>query len=195
MNRKVTTWLNKPLPSTQLPPHFRVTVDKGTPSRTNNQSILIIARDESDALWPIPVAAPQVYTNLEATTYESLVVMIIKALEENFSKDILPSLCGVAGDGPYQATGFRKKLLEELGIFDEDDSQIALPVSWDAAHAMNLGVLDVKDSKTPSGTYFQRFVKRYCTRAGKRLCIPPASGFFSTKTSFICLTEICQFFL
>ena len=97
---------------------------------------------------------------LEAASYESLAVMIIKALEENFSKDILPRFCGVAADGPSQATGFRKKLLEELGTFDEEDSRITLPVSWDAAHAWNLGVLDVKDSKTPSGAHFQRFVKR-----------------------------------
>ena len=36
----------------------------------------------------------------------------------------------------------------------------ALPVTWDAAHVLNLGVLDVKDSKTLSGTNFQRFIKR-----------------------------------
>ena len=160
VNHKITTWLSKPLPSTQLPPHFWVTVDKGTPSRTTNQAILIIARDENGIPCPIPVAAPQVYRALEAASYESLALMILKAFEVNFSKDLLPRLCGVAADGPYQATGFRSKLLEELGIFDEDDSQIMLPVSWDAAHAMNLGVLDVKDSKTQSGTHFQRFIKR-----------------------------------
>ena len=33
-------------------------------------------------------------------------------------------------------------------------------MTWDAAHILNLGVSDVKDSKSPSGIFFQTFLKR-----------------------------------
>lgn len=55
--------------------------------------------------------------------------------------------------------GFCAGLLEVLNIVDGVD-QLELPVTWDAAHVLNLAVSGVKDSKTPSGTFFQRFVKR-----------------------------------
>lgn len=38
----------------------------------------------------------------------------------------------------------------------EDKDQLALPVTWEAAHALNLGVLDVKNSKTQSEILFKR---------------------------------------
>ncbi len=41
--KKVNNWLNTPQPPTLLPPHFWVTVDKGTLSRLTNQAQLIIA--------------------------------------------------------------------------------------------------------------------------------------------------------
>ena len=65
----------------------------------------------------------------------------------------------MAADGPYQATGFCQKLLEILNIVDDKD-QLPFPVTWDAAHALNLGVVDIKDSKTESGNHFKRFIKR-----------------------------------
>ena len=37
VNRRIDSWLNEPLPSTLLPPHFWATIDKATPSRTTNQ--------------------------------------------------------------------------------------------------------------------------------------------------------------
>ena len=46
-----------------------------------------------------------------------------------------------------------------LGI-EEDEAHLALPVTWDAAHALNLGVTDVKDSQEASGIHFRRFIKR-----------------------------------
>ncbi|CAB3984128.1 Hypothetical predicted protein [Paramuricea clavata] len=53
----------------------------------------------------------------------------------------------------HQATNIRGKVLEMLGI-GEDDAHLALPVTWDAVHALNLGVTDVKDSKEASGIHF-----------------------------------------
>ena len=70
---------------------------------------------------------------------------------------MLSRLCGVAADGPYQTNGFRQKLLEYLGI---EDKNLALPVTWDTAHVLNLAVLDVKDADTASGAHFKRFIKR-----------------------------------
>ncbi len=128
-------------------------------SRTTNQAILVVARNADGVPCPIPIAAPKVYTDFQPASYESLAELLVKAIEDNLSHEVLSRLCGVAADGPYQATGFRKKLLEILNIVDDKD-QLLFPVTWDAAHALNLGVVDVKDSKTESGNHFQRFVKR-----------------------------------
>ena len=160
VNRRINVWLIKPLPSTQLPPHIWATVDKGTPSRTTNQAILVVARNKTGVPCPIPVDAPGVYKELEQASYDVLAELLIKAIEENFSKEVLSRLCGVAADGPYQASAFRGKLLESLDIVDTGAGQLAFPVTWDAAHVLNLGVAGVKDSKSPSGIFLQRFLKR-----------------------------------
>ena len=138
-------------------PHYWATVDKSTPSRTTNQATLIVACDDQGNPNPVPVAAPPVYSEVEAASYENLAKMLLKAIEENFSSDLLSRLCGVAADGPYQTSGFCQKLLEKLGV---EDKHLALPVTWDAAHVLNLAVLDVKDADTASGAHFKRFIKR-----------------------------------
>ena len=160
VNGRINVWLNQPLPSTQLPPHIWATVDKGTPSRTTNQAILVVARDETGVPCPIPVASPGVYSEVEQASYDVLAELLIKSIENHFSKEVLSRLCGVAADGPYQASGFRRKLLETLNIVETRADHLALPVTWDAAHILNLGVSDVKDSKSPSGIFFQTFLKR-----------------------------------
>ncbi len=160
VNKRTTDWLSRPLPSTMLPPHFWATVDKGTPSRTTNQATIIVARDASGIPCPIPVASPVVYSNFEPASYSYLAELLLNAIKDNFSSDVISRLCGIAADGPYQASGFREKILEQMGIENGIQNQLDLPVSWDAAHLINLGVLDVKDSKTNSGKHFQTFVKR-----------------------------------
>ena len=162
VNTRMKKWLMQPLTSTLLPPHFWATVDKATPSRTTNQAVLIVARDNKGTPCPIPVAAPVIYNEFQAATYEKLADILLQAIEDNFAKDVTTRLCGVAADGPYhQASGFREKLIERtLGVEAEDCVDMSLPVTWDAAHLINLGVLDVKDSQTPSGIHFQRFIKR-----------------------------------
>ena len=67
-------------------------------------------------------------------------------------------MCGVAADGPYQASGFSKHLREKLGF--EADDELALPITWDSAHVLNLAVTDVRDGKTNSGDFFRLFIKR-----------------------------------
>jgi hypothetical protein len=157
VNGRILKWLSTPLPSTMIPPHYWATIDKSTPSRTTNQATLIVARDENGIPNPIPVAAPPVYSEFDVASYEKMAEMLLKVIQDNFSTDLLARLCAVSADGPYQANGFRGKLLEKLGI---EDNELALPVIWDAAHVLNLAVLDVKDSNTDSGQHFRRFIKR-----------------------------------
>lgn len=160
VNGRINAWLTQPLPSTLLPPHIWATVDKATPSRTTNQAVLVVARDETGCPCPIPVDAPGVYTKFGEASYNLLADILIKAIEENFSKEVLSRLCGVAADGPYQASGFREKLLQALNIEETGQDHLALPVTWDPAHILNLAVVGVKDSASPGGTAFKRFVKR-----------------------------------
>ena len=150
--------MSTPLPSTLLPPHFWATVDKATPSRTTNQAVLIVARDESGTPCPIPVSAPPVYNDFQEASYDRLAKQLLDVTSEHFSEETLSRLCGVAADGPYQTTGFRKYLTETLGLEDNDD--LALPITWDTAHLLNLAFTDVRDSKTDSGHFFKPFIKR-----------------------------------
>ena len=53
VNRKINTWLNQPLPLTQLPPHIWATVAKATPSRTTNQAVLVVARKVFRVQFPL----------------------------------------------------------------------------------------------------------------------------------------------
>lgn len=46
-----------------------------------------------------------------------------------------------------------------VGIVDDDD-KLALPVTWDPAHLLNLAVTDVRDSDSQSGRFFKLFIKR-----------------------------------
>ena len=86
VNGRINAWLNRPLLSTQLPPHFWSTVDKATPSRTTNQAVLVVARDKTGVPCPIPVAAPSVYTELEQASCNKMADLLIKVIEDNFPK-------------------------------------------------------------------------------------------------------------
>ena len=78
---------------------------------------------------------------------------MINAIEINFPSDILSRLYGVAADGPYQASGFRKQLYE-------NHKDLALPITWDPAHLLNPGVTDIGDSKSESAEFFRVFIKQ-----------------------------------
>ena len=138
---------------------FWATVDKATPSRTTNQAVVIVAREKSGVPCPILVAAPPIYSDFTEATYDDLAKQLLQAVSEHFSREVLSRLCGVAADGPYQATGFAAQLRETLAIKD-DDQELDMPVTWDTAHVLNLAVTDVRDAKTESGNYFRLFVKR-----------------------------------
>ena len=42
----------------------------------------------------------------------------------------------------------------------EIHKDLALPITWDPAHLLNLGVTDVRDSKSESAEFFRVFIKR-----------------------------------
>ena len=99
--------------------------------------------------------------------------LLVKSIKDNFSKDVLSRLCGVAADGPYQAAGFRKRLLQELGIEDSDNGQLSFPVTWDAAHLLNM--VEVKD-QSPGSDNFKTFLKRRCNVFNTVLANANANG-------------------
>jgi hypothetical protein len=100
-NARMKKWLMEPLTSKLLPPHYWATVNKSTPSRTTNQAVLIVACDDTGMTCPIPVAARVVYTEFQAATYDKLTDILLQSIEDNFAKDVITRLCGVATDGPY----------------------------------------------------------------------------------------------
>ena len=164
VNRRVGSFLSSPLPSTHLPPFFWVTCDKGTPARTTNQAILIVARDSTGEPCPIPVDAPNVYTDVTVDgTYAALATMITTSIKNNFGESVLSRLAGVCADGPYQTSSFRRTLMEILKLHDDDDldcGQLSFPASWDSAHNVNLGFTDILKDTGLSGSHLNRFIER-----------------------------------
>ena len=159
IDKKTAEWLSMSLPSTRFPPHYWATVDKGTPSRVTSQAVLIVSRDQNGTPSPIRVAAPEIYFDLHGASYSILAKQLINGVENKFSSDILSRQCGVAADGPYQASGFRNQLYEML-LIPEIHKELALPITWDPAHLLNLGVFDVRDSKSESVEFSRLFIKQ-----------------------------------
>ena len=122
MDGRTSTWLESPLPSTLLPPHFWITVNKAsTPSRTN-RAILVVVRNKEGVPCPIPVDAPEVYSEFDSASYAYLAEMIVNTISDKFPRNVLTRICEVAADYPYQATRFGEKLLELLCATDADNS-------------------------------------------------------------------------
>ena len=88
INKHANSWLETPLLSTGLSPHFSGTVDKATPSRTTNHSVVLVAHDSVGNICPIPVTAPEIYTKCEAATYDELSSQMVEAIKENFLPEI-----------------------------------------------------------------------------------------------------------
>ena len=89
-------------------------MDKGKPARTTNQATIIVACDANGIPSPIPVGSPKVYADFETAAYEYHAELLLNAILDNFSDDVLSRLCGVAADGPHQASGFCKKIAQEI---------------------------------------------------------------------------------
>ena len=87
-----------------------------------------------------------------------LAKQILNGISDHLGADAHSQLCGVSSDGPYQARGFKEYLRQSLGLNDDDD--IALQITWDTAHLLNLAVTDVRDGNTKSGSFFRQFIER-----------------------------------
>uniref|UniRef100_A0A7M5XDY1 Uncharacterized protein n=1 Tax=Clytia hemisphaerica TaxID=252671 RepID=A0A7M5XDY1_9CNID len=91
-------------------------------------------------------------------SYDTLAERMITAIKENLSADLLTRLCGIAADGPYQASNFKSELRDLLGIKGNDELQ--LPITWDPGHQLNLAVTDICDSKSLTGEFLSTSIKR-----------------------------------
>lgn len=74
----------------------------------------------------------------------------------------------MTADGPYQTKNFKTGVFDNMGIKDI----LGLPVTWDAAHQLDLAVTDVRDSKSKGAEFFNLFIKRsnifnHCLHNGK----------------------------
>lgn len=50
--------------------------------------MVLVARDSEGNVCPIPVAAPEIYKEFEAATYDELGTQMVEAIKENFSTEI-----------------------------------------------------------------------------------------------------------
>ena len=79
----------------------------------------------------------------------------LNRMSDHFGADAHSQLCGVLTDSTYQACGFKEYLRQSLGLNDDDD--IALTITWDTAHLLNLAATDVRDGNTKSSSFFRKF--------------------------------------
>lgn len=164
-NRNILT---SPSPSTGVPPHFYVTGDKSTPSRTTNQVVLLCFMYAGQRRRVV-VACPEVYFNAEDIADDdnndilddehedqdlgmvtgahagelanSMVNEIMSLYGGDKSKGIVAgSWQGTTCDGQYQAAQFTSTINDRL----ERNVSVFHGVHWDDAHRFDLAMGDVK---------------------------------------------------
>ncbi|PAA69600.1 hypothetical protein BOX15_Mlig015360g1 [Macrostomum lignano] len=155
VDRDASRFMREPLPSTGLPPMMCLTCDKSTPTRTTNQAVLILLRDSTGVALAIPAGAPPIYNESMEAGGTALAKLLFQTLRN--MDPPLRSIVGVVADGQYIANGnFLSEVRMQLGV--DADSESDLPISWDAAHYLNLAVTDVRDARNKE--FFRRFVVR-----------------------------------
>ena len=95
------------------------TVDKAKsgscPSRTTNQAVLMLLQMKVVHHPPFRSQRLRFMMTFKwLLAYDRLAKQLLDATLEHLSEETLSRLCGVAADGPYQTTGFRKYLRETL---------------------------------------------------------------------------------
>uniref|UniRef100_A0A1I8GFG7 DUF4371 domain-containing protein n=1 Tax=Macrostomum lignano TaxID=282301 RepID=A0A1I8GFG7_9PLAT len=154
VDRDASRFMREPLPSTGLPPMMCLTCDKSTPTRTTNQAVLILLRDSTGVALAIPAGAPPIYNESMEAGGTALAKLLFQTLRN--MDPPLRSIVGVVADGQYIANGnFLSEVRMQLGV--DADSESDLPISWDAAHYLNLAVTDVRDARNKE--FFRRFVE------------------------------------
>nr|XP_039253066.1 uncharacterized protein LOC120330255 [Styela clava] len=156
--RALNKILLKNLPSTGLPPpppHFASTSDKSTPGRTTNQAVMILTMIKGKKT-AFPIAAPPVYNvsptgEIAGGTSSDLASQVIDAIKKEVAlpNSNLSSLVSHQADGQYQATQFRKTLMEAVGMDERpNNADIFFVVVWDVAHWFNLCMEELKDKNS-----------------------------------------------
>lgn len=174
------------LPSTGLPPHFSMAVDKGTVNKRTNQAVIICPVLDG-VKTPIVVGAPEVYSlcsegRVEGGKALDSATQALHEIEAKFGKASLDYLIGVSADGVYQAHGF-------CDVLGEGHARTFLrKVSWDPSHWMNLAVTDVRDGKLGSSKlFFSHFIER-TNRFSEIFCRGKGRSFLESSASHLGVT-------
>ena len=169
-------FLVKPMPSTNLPPHFYVTADKSTINHTTNQAVMIcLVVDGKRAA--IPVKAPRVYSanagsgsgdedtdednavEVSGARANELAYKVYSVIKDTFhlSEGQMSSAWqGTCCDGQYQAKEFKN----ELNLLLQHDTTFN-DVIWDPPHLIDLAIKDVFQGRVGnSKAFIGRLVSR-----------------------------------
>ena len=97
-NKEIRNVMTKCLPSTGLPPHYYLTLDKATVNKRTNQAVIICPMVEGKII-PIAVAAPEVYTpndvgGIVGGSAQDSDVQALDLLEKKFGKEVQRFMVG-----------------------------------------------------------------------------------------------------
>ena len=166
IDKSVSKFLQEPLPSTHLPPHFYVSCDKSTIHRIINQAIMLCPLVEGRR-HAIPVSASKVYSiskedgesnevsgacapELANSVFDS--IKSTNGLKEN---GLSASWQGTCCDGQYYLAKAFEQTLNQLLKHDNRINQF-YDVIWDPPHWVDKCIDDVfKGGSSKVALYFE----------------------------------------
>ena len=163
---KTKKYMETPLPSTGMRPHFSTAVDKSTPHRDTNQAIVIIIPVDGVRV-AVPIDAPLVYKIsepgsdvLSGGTGADLADQVINTLEKiGITGEGLSYLRAVHADGQYQAKTFQDSLRAHMhGVGTQIDNYFLMP--WDPSHWIDIVMEEVRERNLTTSPFLKRLVKR-----------------------------------
>ena len=172
--QKMKQYMVKPLPSTGMPPHFSVAVDKSTPHRETNHAVMVIVPVNGIRV-ALPLDAEVVYkisdvgtTALAGGTGSELADQVFKSLNKiGIKVEDLGRLRTVHADGQYQASTFQQLIrckTQEERSQTEKDKYSLLP--WDPSHWLDIVMEQARETNVETSKFFKRLVNDLikCTR-------------------------------
>ena len=162
VDKKTKNFINTPLPSTGMPPHFYVTADKSTNHRVTNQATMICpVVDGNRQAIPLNISSVY-YTSVgETGKGEALAAAIIKDLEVHagIKGEKIMQMQGKCTDGQYLnspfETAMKKPIIEEIERYEkasgnditgEVSSSFWWPLQWDPGHWLDKVFGEYKDT-------------------------------------------------
>ena len=165
----VSKFLQEPLPSTHLPPHFYVSCDKSTIHRITNQAIMLCPLVEGRRC-AIPVSASKVYSVSKEDEESNEVSGACAPELANSVFDSIKSTCGLKEDalsaswqgtccdGQYYLAKAFEQTLNQLLKHDNRINQF-YDVVWDPPHWVDKCIDDVfKGESSKVALYFANFL-------------------------------------